>query len=303
MTQQAETDDRGIDAAADVDAPGARKHRQDLPGGGETVEPTLCDPSTPKIARVYGYWLGGKDHYAADRAEAERLIAVYPHLPVLARQSRLFLARSVEWLAGQGVRQFLDLGCGLPTGENTHEIAQAVHPDCRVVYVDNDPAVMAFARALLCGPGVTAIRGDMAEPDAILADVRTRRLIDLDEPTAVILAMVLHFFDAATASDIVATFARDVAPGSYMVLSVGSGDEETGDALAREYQAGTLYNHSLAQITAFVEGLELIPPGLTDAIAWKPESPSQPPSPESGGHILAGVARKPDAGVRAVPRA
>lgn len=262
----------------------------------QMVEPALCDPTIPKIARVYDYWLGGKDHYAADRAEAERLIAVYPHLAVLARQSRLFLARSVEWLAEQRVRQFLDLGCGLPTGENTHEIAQIIDPGCRVAYVDNDPVVMAYARALLCGPGVTAIRGDVAQPDAILAEVRARRLINLDEPTAVILAMVLHFFEPATASDIVATFARDMAPGSYIVLSVGSGDEETGDALAREYQAGTLHNHSLTQITAFVEGLELIPPGLTDAMAWKPESPSQPPSPESGGHILACVARKPDAG-------
>lgn len=269
----------------------------------QMVEPTLSDPSTPNIARVYGYWLGGKDHYAADRAEAERLTAVYPDLPVLARQSRLFLARSVEWLVEQGVSQFLDLGCGLPTGENTHEIAQVINPDCRVVYVDNDPAVMAFVRALLRGPGVTSIRGDMAEPDAILADVRARRLIDLGEPTAVILAMVLHFFDAATASDIVATFARDVAPGSYIVLSVGSGDKETGDALAREYQPGTLHNHSLAQIAAFVEGLELVPPGLTDAMAWKPELLSQPPPPQSGGHILTCVARKPDAVTRAVQRA
>jgi DNA-binding NarL/FixJ family response regulator len=260
------------------------------------VEPTQCDPSTPNIARLYDYWLGGKDNFASDRTEAGRLMAVYPHLPVLARQGRLFLARSVEWLGEQGVRQFPDLGCGLPTGENTHEIAQTVHPDCRVVYVDDDPVVMAHARALLCGPGASAIRGDMAKPDAILADVRTRRLIDLDEPTAVILAMVLHFFDAATATNIVATFARAVTPGSYVVLSVGSGDEETGGALAREYQGGTLHNHSLAQIAAFVEGLELIPPGLTDAMAWKPESPSQPPSPESGGHILAGVARKRDTG-------
>jgi len=295
MTQQTEADDRRDDAAGE--APHAATAES------QTVEPTLCDPSTPNIARVYDYWLGGKDNFVSDRTEAERLTAVYPHLPVLVRQGRLFLARSVEWLVGQGVRQFLDLGCGLPTGENTHEIAQTVHPDCRVVYVDDDPVVMAHARARLCGPGVTAVQGDMAKPDAILADVRIQRLIDLGEPTAVILAMVLHFFDAATASDIVATFAREIAPGSYIVLSVGSGDEEIGGALAREYQAGTLHNHPLAQIAAFVEGLELIPPGLTDAMAWKPESPSQPPSPESGGHILAGVVRKPDAGARAVPRA
>jgi hypothetical protein len=268
----------------------------------QTVEPPLIDTSTPNIARVYDYWLGGKDNYEADRAEAERLIAVYPRLPFLARQSRLFLAKAVRWLAEQGVTQFLDLGCGLPTGQNTHEIAQGVRPDCRVVYVDADPIVLAHARALLRGPGVTATRGDMAEPDAIVADIRAQRLINLAEPTAVILAMVLHFFDAATAGDIVAAFARAAAPGSYIVLSVGSGDEQTGNALAREYQAGTLYNHSFKQVAAFVEDLELVPPGVTDAMAWIPGSPSQSPPPQSGGRILAGVARKPHAGTRASPR-
>jgi predicted TPR repeat methyltransferase len=209
----------------------------------------------------------------------------------------LFLARAVEWLAQQGVSQFLDLGCGLPTGENTHEIADAVHPDCRVVYVDADPIVVAHARALLQCPGVSVIRGDMTEPDAILADIRAQGLINLAEPTAVILAMVLHFFDAATASAIVTTFARAAMPGSYFVLSVGSGDEQTGDALVREYRAGTLYHHSLTQIAAFLEdeGLELIPPGVTDALAWMPGSPSQSPPAPIGGHILACVAKKPDA--------
>jgi SAM-dependent methyltransferase len=268
----------------------------------QTAEPTLFDTSTPNIARVYDYWLGGKDNYAADRAEAERLIAVYPRLPVLARQSRLFLARAVQWLAKQGVTQFLDLGCGLPTAQNTHQIAQAVHPDCRAVYVDADPVVVSHAQALLRGPGVTAIRGDMAEPGAILADLRGRHMINLAEPTAVILAMVLHFFDAATAHDIVAAFARAITPGSYFVLSVGSGDERTGGALTREYRAGTLYNHSFAQIAAFLEGLELIPPGVTDAMAWMPGSPRQSPPAQTGGHILAGVARKPEAGTRAFPR-
>jgi hypothetical protein len=268
-----------------------------------TVEPSLFDTSTPNIARVYDYWLGGKDNYAADRAEAERLTAVYPPLPFLARQSRLFLGRAVQWLAEQGVTQFLDLGCGLPTRPSTHEIAQAIHPDSRVVYVDTDPIVMAHARALLRGNGVTAIHGDMAKPDDILADIRAESPIDLCEPIVVILAMVLHFFDAAIASDIVATFVRAVTPGSYIVLSVGSGDTRTGGALAREYRAGTLHNHSLAQIAAFVEDLELIPPGLTDAMAWMPGSPSQQqPPPQSGGHILAGIARKSQAEARAFPR-
>jgi len=266
-------------------------------------EPTLFDPSRPNIARVYDYWLGGKDNFPADRAEADRLIAVYPRLPLLAQQNRLFLARAVKWLAEQGVTQFLDLGCGLPTGQNTHEIAQAVHPDCRVVYVDADPVVLSHARALLRGPGVTAIHGDLGEPREILADLRARHLINLAEPTAVILAMVLHFFDAAIARDIAATFARAVTGGSYFVLSVGSGDEETGDALAREYQAGTLHNHSVAQIAAFLEGLEPVPPGVTDAVAWVPGSPGQPPSAQPGGRILAVVARKSEAGTRTFPPA
>lgn len=278
-----------------VDAPHATT------AGHRTAEPPLFDTSTPNIARVYDFWLGGKDNYAADRAEAERLMAIYPRLPFLARQSRLFLTRAVQWLAEQGVTQFLDLGCGLPTQQNTHEIAQAVHPGCRVVYVDTDPIVMTHARALLEGPGVTAISGDMAKPNEILGELHAQRLINLAEPTAVILAMVLHFFDAATASDIVATFARALGPGSYVVFSVGSGDEQTGDALAREYQAGTLHNHSLEEIAAFVEDMELIPPGVTDAMAWRPGSPSQPPPARSGGHILAGVAREPGARTRAVP--
>jgi hypothetical protein len=266
------------------------------PAERQTAEPTLFDTSTPNIARVYDYWLGGKDNYAADRAEAERLIAVYPRLPFLARQSRLFLRRAVQWLAEQGVTQFLDLGCGLPTGQNTHQIAQTVHPDCRVVYVDADPVVVSHARALLCGPSVIAIHGYLTKPDAIIADLRGQRdPINLAEPTAVILAMVLHFFDAATAGSIVAAYARAVTPGSYLVLSVGSGDKQTGGALVREYRAGTLYNHSFAQIAAFLDGLELIPSGLTDAMSWMPGSPGQLPPAQTGGHILAGVARKPRA--------
>jgi SAM-dependent methyltransferase len=261
----------------------------------DQVRPALFDPSTSSIARMHDYWLGGKDNYAADRAEAERLMAICPRLPLLARQSRLFLARAVQWLAAHGVTQFLDLGCGLPSGQNTHEVAQAVRPACRVVYVDADPVVITHARARLRGPGVTVIHGDLTDPDAILADLRVQRALNLAEPTAVILAMVLHFFDAATASAIVAAFTRAVTPGSYIVLSVGSGDEETGDALAREYQAGTLHNHSFRQIAAFVGDLELIPPGVTDAMAWIPGSPSRPPQPWSGGRVLACIARMPGA--------
>jgi SAM-dependent methyltransferase len=266
------------------------------------LEPTPLDTSRPNIARVYDYWLGGKDNYAADRAEAERLLAIYPHLPKLARHNRLFLARAVAWLAGRGIRQFLDIGCGLPTAQNTHEIAQATRPDCRVVYVDSDPVVVSHARALLSDTDVTAIRADLADPGAILADPRLRNLIDLAEPTAVVLAMVLHFFDDDSARRIVATFAEAIAPGSYLVISVGSGDDRTGGRLAREYRAGTLHNHSPAQISGFFDGLDLVLPGLTDAATWVPGLPGQPPSPQIGGHILVGVARKRAAGILAPSR-
>jgi SAM-dependent methyltransferase len=257
------------------------------------LEPRPLDTSQPNIARVYDYLLGGKDNYAADRAEAERLLAVYPRLPLLVRHNRLFLARAVAWLAAQGIRQFLDIGCGLPTAQNTHQVAQARNPACRVVYVDSDPVVVSHARALLSDTRVTTIRGDLADPKTILADPRLRKLVSLEEPTAVVLAMVLHFFDDMSARRIVAAFAEAITPGSYIVFSIGSGDDQTGGQLAREYRAGTLHNHSSAQVKKFFDGLDLILPGLTDAAAWIPGLPGRPSTRRSGAHILAGVACKP----------
>jgi len=271
------------------------------PGGvlpaGELEVPELpgFDATRPNIARVYDFLLGGKDNYAADRAEAARLLEVFPLLPLRARQNRLFLARAVTWLAGQeGIRQFIDIGCGLPTVQNTHQVAKAVDPGCRVAYVDRDPVVICHARALLSAPGVIAVPGDLADPDAILADPALREVINLAEPAAVILAMVLHFTDAVTARGITGAITRALAPGSFVVISAGSGDEQTGGMLARHYRAGPLYNHSPAQIGAFFGGLDLIPPGLTDAMAWEPGRAAPPLTARlSGGHIVAGTGRKP----------
>jgi SAM-dependent methyltransferase len=261
------------------------------------LEPSALDASRPNVARVWDYLLGGKDNYAADRTEAGRLLAIYPRLPELARQNRLFLARAVSWLASEkGIRQFIDAGCGLPTMHNTHQAAQAAHPDCRVAYVDSDPVVVSHARALLPGPGVTAIGGDVADPDGILADPDLRRLVDVSEPVAVVLAMVLHFFDDAKARGIVAAFARAIAPGSYLVISVGSGDDQTGGTLAREYRAASLHNHSSSQIAGFLGGLNMVPPGLTEAWEWIPGLAELPLPDSGGGHILAGVARTPEPG-------
>lgn len=239
----------------------------------------------------YDYWLGGKDNFPADRDEAERLLKVYPPLRKRAKQNRRFLTRAVSWLAEQGIRQFLDIGSGLPTAKNTHEIAKDVDTTCRVVYVDHDPMVMTHARALLAGNGVSAVEGDLADPAAILRDPGVRNLIRLEEPVGLILAMVLHFFDADTARGITGTFTHAVAPGSYVVISVGSGDEGTGGLLAKEYAASTLYNHTPERIAGFLDGLELVGPGLTDARDWRPQ-PRAVPQDHCGGRILAGIGRK-----------
>ena len=252
---------------------------------------TGLDTSKPNIARVYDYWLGGKTNFRADREHADMLLKVRPGLRWLARQNRFFLARAATWLvAEEGVRQFLDIGSGLPAAQNTHQIAQAADPACQVVYADNDPVVVGHARALLAdGRNVAAVTGDAADPASILADPAVTRLIRASEPCAVILAMVLHFTDASTARRIVAGFTRLIAPGSYLVISVGSGDHR----LASQYPAATLYNHSHDDVGSFFDGLEIIdPPGIVDARHWEPGT--RAPSPKrSRAHILAAVARTP----------
>jgi len=258
------------------------------------ARPLDLDMSRPNIARVYDYWLGGKENFKADRDEAERLLHIDPSLRTLARQNRLFLRRAVHWLAADcGIRQFLDIGSGLPTASNTHEVAQAIAPDSKVAYVDKDPVVVVHADALMAdGHDVIAVRGDAAEPAVILADPRMSTLIQLDQPCAVIMAAVLHFFPLAVGRRIITEFAGLVAPGSYLIISVGSG----GSKLAREYAAGTLHDHSPDDIRTLLTGLEIIdPPGLVDAMHWAPRTPSPAPT-RSGSYILAAVARMPGVG-------
>ena len=247
--------------------------------------------SRPSIARVYDYWLGGKDNFAADRDEADRLLKAYPLLQAKARENRLFLAQAVNWIADQGIRQFVDIGSGLPTAQNTHEVAQAVDPACRVAYVDNDPIVVAHARALLCADGVSAAEGDLGDPAAVLGDPGVAEVIGLGAPVGLILGLVLHFFDAQAVGEIMTTIVRSIAPGSYVVISVGSGDERTAGRLSREYTAGTLYNHAPAQIARFFDGLELLAPGLADAGDWNPLAAARPAA-ACGGHVLVGVGLK-----------
>jgi O-methyltransferase involved in polyketide biosynthesis len=258
--------------------------------GGTPVE--SFDPTRPNIARVWDYWLGGKDNFAADRELAEKLLAVHPVSGLMARENRQFLGRAVTYVAARGVRQFIDVGAGLPTALNTHEIARHVDPAARVAYVDNDPVVISHARGLLAkSPGVIAVPGDMRDPGRILADVGLTELIDLAEPACVILSAVLHFLEAGTARHVVGAFANAIVPGSYLIVSVGSGNRSEGDNFTSAYTAATVYIHPLADILSFFNGLELVPPGVVPVSCWYGDA--RPPGAEPRtATFLGGVARK-----------
>ena len=249
------------------------------------------DTTVPNMARVYNYWLGGKDHFPADRAEADFLLGIYPPLRDLVRENRAFVTRAVAWAAGQGISQFLDLGAGLPASPAVHQAARAVQPAARVAYVDNDPVVLAHARALLAGDGVTAVAADLRDPAAVLADKELRTVIDPVQPAGVILGAVLHFLDAATARTVAGGYAELIAPGSYLIISVARNDDEMlGKRLTQQYTAATWCNHSAEDVTSFFAGLELVGPGVTEAQTWQAWL-TEPRLCRRDGHVLAGVAR------------
>jgi S-adenosyl methyltransferase len=237
---------------------------------------------------------GGNDHYPADREEAERLLTIERRLPILARANRMFLNQAVHGLAHRcGIRQFLDLGSGLPVTVNVHEVAQAAAPSCGVVYVENDPVAAVHAAALLAHGNmrVDSLRADLADPAAVLASPEVTQTLDLNRPVAAIFGMVLHFLCAPHAAKIVAGYTGALARGSYVVVSCRSGDKATGDRLASEYQPDRLCNHSPEQIAGFMDGLDVIPPGVVDAWSWAPGVQSKPPS-RDGAHVLVAVASK-----------
>jgi len=255
------------------------------------VEP--FDPTKPNIARVWDYWLGGKDNFAADRELAQKMLAVHPPSAQMARENRQFLWRAVSYAANRGIRQFIDVGAGLPTAVNTHDIAQHVDPQARVAYVDNDPMVISHARSLLAkSPGVIAVPDDMRDPGRILADPGLTDLIDPAGPVCVIISGVPHFAQAATARDVAAAFARAIVPGSYLIISVGSGSPSEGANFTSEYTAARVYIHSLDEIQSFFDGLDLVPPGVVPVRLWTDDTPA-PGQKAPTATFLAGVARKP----------
>ena len=259
---------------------------------------TAIDTSVPHSARIWNYWLGGKDNYAVDRAAGDAYVKIYPGIVDIARAGRAFLARAVRYLTLEaGIRQFLDVGTGLPTVENTHEIAQRAAPESRIVYVDNDPLVLAHARALLTSTpeGVTDyIHADMHDPEAILA--RAAELLDFSQPVALMLMGVMgHIDDDDEARSIVQRLLAGLPSGSFLTLYDGVEDISEAMSEAEQGYADTgavpYKNRCREQITRFFDGLELIEPGLVQASQWRPEATGPGAGPDSPS--LGGVGRKP----------
>jgi SAM-dependent methyltransferase len=252
------------------------------------------DTSVPNIARVYDFFLGGKDNYAADRELAARIAELSPDWVQACRDNRRFVGHAVTWAARQGIQQFLDLGAGLPTQPAVHEIAREVIPEARVCYVDNDPVVVAHARALLAGPaGVDVAEADLSDPAGVLDHPGVTSIIDWSEPVCVLLAMILHFHDPAAASELADRYASRLAPGSVLAISCGRNDDPAmWQQMRQSYTAATTYNHSRDELRSFFGPLQLVPPGLALAQAWRggmAHVPNRPPGPA---YVLAAVGVK-----------
>jgi hypothetical protein len=241
--------------------------------------PAGVDPTVPSVARMYDYYLDGKDNFASDREAAENVIKAVPGIREMARANRAFLSRAVTEIAGHGVRQFLDIGSGLPTQENVHQVVHRTTPEARVVYVDNDPIVMAHGRALLeDNPYTTVIQADMREPKALLDHPEIRARIDFDQPVAVLLLAMIHFIpDDEAAATTIAEVRKKLVPGSYLMLShgyAGNLPEETiaeGKGAYRSTSAGSVTLRTPAHLAAYTDGLEVLDPGIVPVQAWRPE--------------------------------
>ena len=272
------------------------------------------DQKPATAARIYDYILGGIHNFPADQDAARRLIAQFPFVPAASRANRAFLGRAVRHLVGAGVRQFLDIGSGIPTAGNVHEIAQDLAPDARVVYVDIDPVAVAESLEILEGNrGATAIRGDLCDPAAILANPGVRRLLDLREPVGLLMVAVLHFVpDPDRAYDVVGRLTAALAPGSYVVVSHAAAEAYLPDVEHKTITASTaqlkvaedIYSGKTAtpgmlrtreDTARFFAGVELVDPGVVWLQEWRPDpdgSAGSADDPRRSGS-WAGVGRKP----------
>jgi len=265
----------------------------------ERDEPIEIDTSVAHSARVYDYLLGGKDHFAADRDAGDQMIAALPNVVSGSRMNRAFLARAVRYLVTEcGIRQFLDIGTGIPSAGNTHEVAQAIAPDTRVVYVDNDPIVLAHARALLTGTPegpVAYLHTDLRVPGEVLA--AAARTLDFSQPIALMMLLVLHMVpDADGPHSIVEKLVSALPQGSYLALSHPPSDIQAEGAVKVQQRfnerlgAGqSMTVRSRDEVARFFNGLDLVPPGLVQVHLWRPDSPPEPDAPPS---IWGAVGRK-----------
>jgi O-methyltransferase involved in polyketide biosynthesis len=273
------------------DSPGATKGAR----GGELPE---LDISVANAARMWNYWIAGKDNFLSDREAGDQVLAAMPALPLVARMLRRFLSTTVDELTAAGVRQFLDIGTGLPTAENTHEVAQQAAPESRIVYVDHDPVVIRHAQALLTS-------SPAGKTDYIHADLRdwatiaaaAQRTLDFSRPVAVLLIAVLHFIlDAEDPHQLISRMMADLAPGSYLVIAHAASDIEadTAAAMARRYNASsslTITPRDHATVSRFFDGMEMTGPGLQPLAQWWGSSPATTDGP--GLSCYCGIARKP----------
>jgi S-adenosyl methyltransferase len=277
-----------------MSAPLTGRLTPDSPGKDVPETAPRFDPSVPSPARMYDYYLGGKDNFPADREAAELALSVVPSGRELARANRQFLVRAVTHMARSGISQFIDLGIGLPTSPNVHEVARSVHPGARVLYVDNDPMVCSHAQALLAtNNGVAAIHGDIRTPQAILNDPMTRTLIDFTQPVGVLFVAVLHFLtDDDQPGEKVAAFRWRMSIGSMLAVSHIASDDTPPEVQATiqdvyaEASAPAVFR-TKQQIESFFGGLDLVEPGLVEVGAWR----SLRPSPSAPLRFLGGVAR------------
>jgi S-adenosyl methyltransferase len=274
---------------------GASVPSEAAPGPGDAP---AFDTSVAHVARVYNYWLGGKDNFAADRAAAEQAMSAFPGIVLSARANRAFLRRTITYLAHEaGIRQFLDIGTGIPSANNTHEVAQRVAPDSRIVYVDNDPVVLAHARALLTSSPAGAtdyIDADLRQADQILAGAG--RTLDFTQPVAVMLMAILqHLSDDDDPYAVVGKLMAAVPSGSYLVLSHPAKDIHAAEMAAMAARLNQMMAEKVTfrgetEVAKFFSGLELVEPGMTNVPDWRPETEEEATSPAA---LWAGVARKP----------